>query len=107
MPATQQAPEPTSAAPVRTNLFPTRLAVEHVLSDLLAELRRRGDRLLDVKQVSDRTTLHRNTIWELERAGNFPRRRQVTANKVAWLESEVDTWIATRPTAQEAREGRD
>ena len=63
----------TQAAEGRPNLFPTRAAVEHVLSDLLAELRRRGDRLLDVKQVSDRTTLSRNTIWVLERAGRFPR----------------------------------
>jgi prophage regulatory protein len=106
MPATQQAPEPTSAGQGRINLFPTRAAVEYVLSDLLAELRRRGDRLLDVKQVTDRTTLSRNTIWDLERAGKFPHRRQITANKVAWLESEVDAWIASRPTAQEAREGR-
>src|ERR1700724_1028749 len=48
----------------------------------------------------------RNTIWGLERAGAFPRRRQITANKVAWLESEVDAWIASRPTAQEARDDR-
>jgi len=65
---------------------------------------RRGDRLLDVKQVAERTTLVRATIWELERAGHFPRRRQVTANKVAWLESEVEAWIASRPTVQESRE---
>jgi prophage regulatory protein len=90
----------------RVNLFPTRTAVEHLLSDLLSELRRRGDRLLDVKQVTGRTTLARNTIWELERAGNFPRRRQITANKVAWLESEIDAWIASRPTAQQARDER-
>jgi predicted DNA-binding transcriptional regulator AlpA len=40
----------------------------------------------------------------LERAGGFPSRRQITANKVAWLESEIDAWIASRPTAQEARQ---
>jgi hypothetical protein len=32
--------------------------------------------------------------------------RQITANKVAWLKSEVDAWIASRPTAQHARAGR-
>lgn len=105
MPAIQQTQATAPPAQGRPNLFPTRLAVEQVLSDLLVELRRRGDRLLDVKQVSARTTLARNTIWELERAGQFPHRRQITANKVAWLESEVDAWIASRPTAQEAREG--
>jgi prophage regulatory protein len=106
MPATQQALDPASPSQGRPSLFPTRVAVEHVLSDLLEELRRRGDRLLDVKQVTDRTTLSRNTIWCLERAGDFPRRRQITANKVAWLESEVDAWIASRPTAQETRESQ-
>jgi predicted DNA-binding transcriptional regulator AlpA len=40
----------------------------------------------------------------LERAGGFPSRRQITANKVAWLESEIDAWIASRPTAREARQ---
>jgi prophage regulatory protein len=95
--------ELAQAAQGRPNLFPTRLAVDQVLSDLLAELRRRGDRLLDVKQVSDRTTLSRNTIWELERTGRFPSRRQITANKVAWLESEIDGWIASRPTVREVR----
>jgi len=104
MPAAQQTPEPTAAGQGRPSLFPTRVAVEQVLSDLLAELRRRGDRLLDAKQVSDRTTLSRNTIWGLERAGAFPHRRQITANKVAWLESEVDAWVAGRPTVREARE---
>ena len=103
MPATPEPRETTPPPQSRPNLFPARAAVEHVLSDLLEELRRRGDRLLDVKQVTDRTTLARNTIWELERAGNFPRRRQITANKVAWLESEVDAWIASRPTVQQAR----
>jgi prophage regulatory protein len=81
----------------------TRTALEQLLTDLLADLRRRGDRLLDVKQVAQRTTLCRNTIWQLEREGKFPPRRQVTTNKVAWLESDIDTWIATRPTAQAAR----
>lgn len=30
----------------------------------------------------------------------------ITANKVAWLESEIDAWIASRPTARESREKR-
>jgi prophage regulatory protein len=93
-------------APRAATLFPTRLAVEQVLSDLLAELRRRGDRFLDVREVSDRTTLSRNTIWELERSGHFPHRRQITANKIAWLESEIDAWIASRPTARNAPASR-
>jgi prophage regulatory protein len=88
--------------PTRDASAHTRAALEQLLADLLDDLRRRGDRLLDVKQVADRTTLSRNTIWELERAGRFPHRRQITANKVAWLESDVDAWIASRPPVRSA-----
>jgi prophage regulatory protein len=97
--------EPTPA-PRAATLFPTRLAVEQVLSDLLAEIRRRGDCFLDVKDVCARTTLSRNTIWELERSGHFPHRRQITTNKIAWLESEIDAWIASRPAAEDAKKAR-
>jgi hypothetical protein len=44
MPAALEAHEPTPAPQGRATLFPTRAAVEHVLSDLLAVLRRRATR---------------------------------------------------------------
>lgn len=50
-------------------------------------------RLLRLAAVIDRTGLSRSTIWRLEKAGKFPRRRRVSANVVAWLESEVTAWI--------------
>jgi prophage regulatory protein len=86
--------------------FQARAVVEDVLADLLQALRHRGDRLLDVQEVMVRTTLSRNTIAELEHAGAFPRRRRVTPNRVAWLESEIDEWIASRPAEEDVREGR-
>lgn len=73
--------------------------LEAELSSLLATLQKREDRLLDVKEVSRRTTLSRTRIHVLERAGRFPQRRRVSGNKVAWLESEIAAWIASRPTA--------
>jgi prophage regulatory protein len=84
----------------------TTRAVAAVLEDLLAELRRRGDRILDVRDVSARTSLSRSRIFDLEQEGGFPRRRQVTVNRVGWLESEIDRWIAERPTAEQARFSR-
>lgn len=36
------------------------------------------------------------TVWRLERAGNFPARKQLSAGRVAWLRSEVEQWIASR-----------
>jgi prophage regulatory protein len=35
-------------------------------------------------------------IMRLEKKGLFPRRIQVGANRVAWLQSEVEQWIAKR-----------
>jgi predicted DNA-binding transcriptional regulator AlpA len=32
----------------------------------------------------------------MERAGQFPKRRQLSANSVGYLKSEVDQWINSR-----------
>ncbi|MCX7143777.1 MAG: AlpA family phage regulatory protein [Proteobacteria bacterium] len=40
--------------------------------------------------------LSRTTIWRMERAGCFPRRRQLSSNSVAWLQSEVEHWKQSR-----------
>lgn len=46
--------------------------------------------------VQEVTTLSRPTIWRKERDGTFPRRRQLAANSVGWLKSEVDAWVDSR-----------
>ena len=43
--------------------------------------------------------LGRSTLWRLEKAGLFPKRRRISAGTVGWLKSEVDTWIASRLAA--------
>ncbi|MCK0511939.1 helix-turn-helix transcriptional regulator [Aromatoleum buckelii] len=54
-------------------------------------------RILRLKQVKDRTSLATSTIYELSKAGKFPRQINLgVANRVGWLESEVDAWIAER-----------
>lgn len=49
--------------------------------------------------VHQATQLSRSTTWRMERQGAFPRRRQLSANSVGWLRSEVDTWIQSRAQA--------
>lgn len=49
-------------------------------------------------QVRAITGLSRSTVWRLESAGRFPRRRQLGANSVGWLEGEVEQWARSRPT---------
>lgn len=36
--------------------------------------------------------ISRSTAWRLEKAGKFPRRRQISAKSVGWLRSEVEAW---------------
>jgi len=54
------------------------------------------DSMLSDREVRRRTGLSRTTIWRLERAGEFPERKPLSANRVAWKESEVAAWIAQR-----------
>ena len=57
-------------------------------------------RLLRYPDVKPRIGgLARSTVWRLEKAGKFPEHRQISANAVGWLESEIDEWVASRHTA--------
>jgi prophage regulatory protein len=54
-------------------------------------------RLLRVRQVMEVTGLSRMTIYRLEQAGNFPRRKRLSANTVAWSETDISQWVDSRP----------
>jgi len=45
------------------------------------------------------TGLSRMTIYRLELAGKFPKRRQLSKNSVAWVESEIEQWAGSCPIA--------
>jgi len=53
-------------------------------------------KLLRFPAVRDRTGLSRSTIWRLERQGDFPKHRRISANVVAWVEDEVLNWIHSK-----------
>ena len=55
-------------------------------------------RLLRTKEVATITGLSRMTIYRLERSGVFPARRKLGKNSVAWLDEDITSWIATRPS---------
>ena len=56
-----------------------------------------AERLVRQAEVMRMTGLSRTAIWELERRGEFPRRRRIGARTVAWLESELVEWMRSRP----------
>lgn len=47
-------------------------------------------------QVAILTGLSKSTRWRLEKNGEFPKRRQLSAKSVGWLASEVENWVQTR-----------
>jgi prophage regulatory protein len=53
-------------------------------------------RMLRLAQVATMTGLSKAKIYELQRQGDFPQRVQLTAGRVAWVEAEVQTWLAAR-----------
>ena len=56
-------------------------------------------KFLRIRQVMQLTGLSRMTIYRLELAGDFPKRRQLSQNSVAWREEDIVHWVDTRPIA--------
>lgn len=51
---------------------------------------------LRLEAVKARTCLSRSTIYAYMREGRFPRAVTISERCVAWIEAEVDDWIADR-----------
>ncbi len=54
------------------------------------------DRFLREPEVRRITGLSRTTRWRMERRGEFPRKKRISKNAVAWLASEIRSWMAER-----------
>ncbi len=50
-------------------------------------------KFLKLQQVMDKTTLCRSSIYNLIKAGEFPKNVTVMGKQKAWLESEVEDWM--------------
>ena len=53
-------------------------------------------RMLRIAQVLTLTGLGKTKIYELQSQGDFPMRVQLTPKRVAWVEAEVQAWLAAR-----------
>lgn len=53
-------------------------------------------KVLSQKEVCARIGLHRQTIYDLERAGKFPQRINLTAHRIGWREDEIELWLSSR-----------
>ncbi|MBS1170156.1 MAG: hypothetical protein H6R01_1074 [Burkholderiaceae bacterium] len=52
---------------------------------------------IDLPSVASVTSLSETTIQRLVRESQFPKPRQLSGNRVAWLVREVDEWSEARP----------
>ena len=60
-------------------------------------------RLLKIKEVGELTGLSKMQIYRMEARGEFPPRREVSPGRVAWLSSEVEEWVESRPVLVSAQ----
>jgi prophage regulatory protein len=56
-------------------------------------------RLIRLREVRRRVGLGASTVYRYLAAGKFPRPIEIGGGRVAWLESEIDAWIASRAEA--------
>jgi prophage regulatory protein len=62
-----------------------------------ARFRANDDELWSFKTVIAKTGLSRTSIYAYVAQGIFPRQRHLGPRRVAWLASEVQAWISSRP----------
>lgn len=55
-----------------------------------------GVRLITLGEVRDRVPYSKVHIYRLMERGEFPQSVEVGPQRVAWVESEIDEWIAER-----------
>lgn len=56
--------------------------------------------LLPLAEVLRRTTLGKTCLYQLMEAGAFPRPARLGLRRVAWVEAEVEAWLAERVAAR-------
>ena len=89
---------PTTVATLDKNVL-QEAALRGVERTLKARTTTPEKRVLSQQAVLDRVPVSRTTLWRMERAGLFPKRIQVSTNRVGWIEADVDAWVEGRRRA--------
>lgn len=55
------------------------------------------DGLIKIGIVMQMVSMSRSAVYKEMKKGTFPRQKQQSARAVAWVRSEVEAWIASRP----------
>lgn len=56
------------------------------------------DRCLTLKEIEALTSLRKPTIYRLMKTGDFPAQVRISPNRVAWMLSTIEDWLAERMT---------
>ena len=59
-------------------------------------------RLIRRKEVQAKTGLGASSIYAMMKQGKFPKAITLSERRVAWIESDVDQWIAERIASHKA-----
>lgn len=62
--------------------------------------------LLRRHEVQSLTSLSRSSLFALVAAGRFPRPVKVSSRRVAWLQSDIEVWLAERVSARDAENSK-
>ncbi len=52
--------------------------------------------IISDEEVRSRIPYSSVQIWRKENTGEFPRRVKLGANRVGWVESEIESWISSK-----------
>ena len=61
-----------------------------------------NQRLIRRKEVQAKTGLGASSIYAMMKQGKFPKAITLSERRVAWIESDVDSWIAERISSHKA-----
>jgi prophage regulatory protein len=56
--------------------------------------------LMLAPEVEARVPYSRAHLYRLEDQGEFPKRKRIGANRIAWVRDEVERWLADRMEGQ-------
>ncbi len=51
---------------------------------------------IKIKQVAEKVSLGQSTIYRMIAKGEFPKPFSLGANRSAWLEEDIDRWLAQK-----------
>lgn len=53
-------------------------------------------RAIRIKEVIQKVSLSQSTIYAMIAKGKFPRPFELTPGRVAWIEDDIDAWLAAK-----------